>query len=171
MAPLSHPNGTEAAILRASRDGLYGRKKVSGWVQEIPSRLDHRFARYASARVLPLQVIFKRVFYDRAPDHFPTAGDHGIRSHSQRLIGENRRVDASHNHRGALQLGLSQDPVTGQAIAAADTDANNVSRTENVGIEPFNGFVDEYRVTNQVDRGCLSQHVEPPRRDKAKAHC
>src|SRR6266446_4151813 len=94
-------------------------------------------------------------------------GDHSIRSHSDRLIGENRRVNASHNHRGALELGLSQDAVAGKTIAAADTDADDVSRTENIGIEPFNGFVDEYRVTDQVDRGCLCHHVKPPRCDKA----
>src|SRR5260370_41427897 len=78
---------------------------------------------------------------------------------------------ASHNHRGALELGLFQDAVAGKTIAAADTDANDVSRTENIGIEPFNGFVDEYRVTDQVDRGCLCHHVKPPRCDKTVAHC
>src|SRR6266851_2838907 len=167
--PLSHPNGTEAAILREARDGLYGRKKVFARIEKIPSRLDHGFARYSSSGVLPLQPTLKRVLYYLAPYHV-AAGDYGIRSHSKWLLGENGGVNASHNHRGALQLGLSQDPVTGQAIAAADTDANNVSRTENVGIEPFNGFVDEDRVTDQVDRGCLGHHVEPPWRDKAIAH-
>src|SRR5258707_10625752 len=169
--PLSHPNGTEAAILRAARDGLYGRKKVSARVEKIPSRLDHGFARYSSSGVLPLQPIRKRVLYYPAPYHVSAAGDHGIRSHPQRLIGENGGVNASHNHRGALQLGLSQDPVTGKTIAAADTDANNVFRTENIGIKLFNGFVDEYRITDQVDRGCLGHHVKPPRRDEAVARC
>src|SRR5712692_9389350 len=129
LAPLSHPNGTEAAILRAARDGLHGRKHVSARVQEIPSRLDHGFARYPSAGVLPLQVIFKRVLNHVTPDHVTTAGDYCICSHSQRLIGENRHMNASHDHRGALELGLSQHAVTGKAIAAADADANDVSRT------------------------------------------
>src|SRR5258707_12565726 len=169
--PLSHPNGTEAAILRAARDGLYGRKKVSARVEKIPSRLDHGFARYSSSGILPLQPIRKRVLYYLAPDNVSAAGDHGIRSHPQRLLGENGGVNAAHNHRCALQLGLSQNQVHGPAIAAADTDANNVSRTENVGIEPFNGFVDEYRVTDHVDRGCLCHHVKPPRCDEAIAHC
>src|SRR6266705_5013239 len=167
LASLSHPNGTEAAILRAARDSLDRRKHVSRRVEEIPSRLEHGFARYSPSGVLPLQPILKRVSYDLAPYHFSAAGDHGIRSHSDWLLGENCCVNASHDHGGALELGLSQDTVTGKTIAAADTNANNVSRTENVGIELFNGFVDKYRVTDQVDRGCLSQHVEPPRRDKA----
>src|SRR2546427_9883940 len=93
LAPLSHPNGTEAAILRASRDGLYGREKVSGWVQEIPARLDHGFTGYSSSHVLPLQPILNRVLDHLAPDHFSAAGDHGIRSHLQRLIGENGGVN------------------------------------------------------------------------------
>src|SRR5207244_3097017 len=97
--------------------------------------------------------------------------DHGICSHSQRLIGENRSVNASHDHRGALQFGLSQDAVTGNTISAGDTDADNVSRTENVGIKPLDGFIDEYGVTDQIHRGCLSQHVKPPWRDKAVAYC
>src|SRR6266542_1151481 len=170
LASLSHPNGTEAAILRASRDSLDRRKHVSRRVEEIPSRLEHGFARYSPSGVLPLQPILKRVSYDLAPYHFSAAGDHGIRSHSDWLIGKNGGVDASHNHRGALQLGLSQDTVTGKTIAAADTDADDVSRTENVGIKPFNGLVDEYGVSNQIDRGCLCHHVEPPWSDKAVVH-
>src|ERR1700674_4865739 len=81
--PLSHPNGTEAAILRAARDGLYGRKKVSARVEKIPARLDHGFAGDSSAGNEPLQPIMKCVLYYLAPYHVSAAGDQGIRFHSK----------------------------------------------------------------------------------------
>ena len=72
-------------------------------------------------------------------------------------------MNASHNHRGALELGLSQDSVTRNTIAAADPDADDVSRLENVGIKPFDGFVNEYGVTYQLD----GRWLEPARKATA----
>src|SRR5579885_277337 len=171
LPPLGHPDGAEAAILGTTRDRLDGREQIFIRVEEFPPRLEHLFAGHTTPVVLPLQSILKRVSSDLAPDHFAAARDDRVRPHAERLFGEDGGVNAAHDHRRALELGLSQHAVAGDAVAAADAYPDDVARAENVGVESFDCFVNKNGVADQVGRRRLGQHVEPTRRDEAVADC
>src|ERR1043166_3881634 len=102
--------------------------------------------------------MFERILDNLTPYDVSTARDDGIRSHAKRLVGKNRGVNASHDHRRALLLGLAQDAITRKTIAAADADADDVVRTQVVRIELLDGFVNEDWIAYQPHRSGLSQH-------------
>ena len=85
--------------------------------------------------------MFQRIPDGLAPDRFSTPGNYRVRSHPQWLLGENGCVNATHNHGGALRLCSSHGSVTGNAITAANTDADDVSRIYDIGVELLYGLI------------------------------
>ena len=170
LASIGDPYGAEAAIFGAAGDGLNRREHIEARIEQIPSRFQERFAGDASAEIFFLQIAGEEIFHDFGPNHVAVAGDHGVGAHLERLVGENRGMDAAHHDGGALGFRLPEDVVTGAAIAGADADADEVVGPQHFGIEGNYGFIDKDGIADEIDRSRLTKYEEPSGGDHGITH-
>src|ERR1051326_3199675 len=79
-------------------------------------------------------------------------------------------MDPAHDDGRASRLRLGENSITGEAIAGADADSDDVAGIENTGIEWLDRLIHEDRLPGELARCGLRQHKEPARRDYAVAH-
>ena len=167
MAAIGHPYRTETAVLRTPGYGLNRGKHILCRVKDVPPGLEQSFTGHAATDVLPLQIVVQGVSDRLTPYEVSVSGDDRIGSHLERFVGEDRGVNASHNHRRALRFRFPQDSVTRLAIARSDSYSDDISRMDGIWVEPFKGFIDHRGITNKISRRGLGNYKKPPWRDNA----
>jgi hypothetical protein len=130
------PHRAERAMFGAAAHGLNRAPHVASMWQQFPPRRDKSIRIHTSGLIQRLQGAVSCGGEHDRPDDITIALDHGMGSSKLvRLIGVQRRVDATKDNRRASLPGEGTDLVAAKRIAGVNPDAHDVARLHARNIE------------------------------------